>query len=471
MRIENITKGTIKELPDVELRNLKIRFIGIYDRYFSDPEMKKAVELDRKVFYNKYIILRTEMKQRGIEFHEGVALDKEVNTRLFTKSVWGLDIAGMSEITIMKAYVAVSGAFIKSPKSTEEIDVVIRNSEENRDERLEKTIEKELKAHTQKTPNFIYSPAGPDSSYIPIFDLVLRAREETKKIKVAKKAEITKKTVPIEKPEETENMISIPVGPACEVTATITIDKEQGITALYCGKVKKIRTFKFDKRVKAWTMATARAWIKEHKEKLEKHLAKKVEKKLSEAQLKECNEETEKIRENIKTVKYPHEFEAAKFTHPNGHPRCIHCGDEEREDKEGTRLPCEKQVVKKKASTIFTIVKIDKKKQMVGGVVYEPDEVDTQGDYATKEEIEKASYRFMQKYATNTKRIRINHMGKKHFFPIIESFIAEQDTVKGDQPLKKGTWWLMVKVTSDKIWKDIESGKLTGFSMGGTAKA
>jgi len=217
-------------------------------------------------------------------------------------------------------------------------------------------------------------------------------------------------------------------------------------------------------------MATARAWIKEHKEKLEKHLAKKMEKKLSEAQRKECDEETALIRENTKKAKYPHKFEAAKFTHPNGHPRCIQCGDEERTDTKDKQLPCEKQVVKKEAITQFTIVKIDKKKQMVGGVVYEPDEVDTQGDYATKEEIEKAMYRFMQKYATNTKRIRINHMGKKHFFPIIESFVPEQDTVKGGQPLKKGTWWLMVKVTSDTIWKDIESGKLTGFSMGGTAK-
>jgi len=68
-------------------------------------------------------------------------------------------------------------------------------------------------------------------------------------------------------------------------------------------------------------------------------------------------------------------------------------------------------------------------------------------------------------------RIRINHMGKKYFFPIIESFLPEHDTIKGDKPLKKGSWWLMIKVTNERIWKDIEDGKLTGFSMGGTAKA
>ena len=189
-----------------------------------------------------------------------------------------------------------------------------------------------------------------------------------------------------------------------------------------------------------------------------------LKKKLSEAQQKEYDEESELIRENAKTAKYPHKFEAAKYTHPNGHPRCIHCGDEELEDKQGKQLPCERPVAK------FTITKIDRKKQIVGGVIYEPDEVDTQGDYANKDEIEKAMYRFMEKYATNTKRIRINHMGKKIFFPIVESFIPDHDTMKGDQQLKAGTWWLMIKITNDKIWKAIDAGELTGFSMGGKAK-
>lgn len=189
-----------------------------------------------------------------------------------------------------------------------------------------------------------------------------------------------------------------------------------------------------------------------------------LEKKLTAAQRTDYEKESVEIRENAKKTKYPHKFEAAKWTHPNGHPRCIHCGDEEIEDDKGKKLPCEKPVTK------FNIIKIDKKQQIVGGVVYEPDEVDTQGDYADKKEIEKAMYRFMEKYATNTNRIRINHKGKKYFFPVIESFIPEQDITKGGQKLKAGTWWLMIKITNDKVWADVESGALTGFSMGGRAK-
>lgn len=291
MRIENITSDNIKELPEVELRNLKIKFINIYDRHFVDPEITKAVALDREIFFDKYIILRTEMKLRKVTCMEGVALDKEIDPRIFQKSVWGIDIPSLGPMMIVRSYVALSGAFIKSPKLVKNVEVVIRNIEKDKDERLENKLTMIIKSHMQKIPIFKYSPAGPEKSYIPVFDLVLRPREEAKKIKqiqkvkMTKKTILTKKTFAISKPEETNNMISIPVGPDCEITATITIDKAQGITALYCGKIKKVRTFKFDKRIKAWTMATARAWIKEHKEKVEKQIAEKLQKQQDEENL------------------------------------------------------------------------------------------------------------------------------------------------------------------------------------------
>ena len=45
-----------------------------------------------------------------------------------------------------------------------------------------------------------------------------------------------------------------------------------------------------------------------------------------------ADKETEKIKENKKKpeAKRRHEFKAASWTHPNGHPRCMICGDEER---------------------------------------------------------------------------------------------------------------------------------------------
>ena len=66
----------------------------------------------------------------------------------------------------------------------------------------------------------------------------------------------------ITKPEETDDFIRIPVR-ECQVTATIDISKKEGISALYCGKEKKIRTYLFRKD-KGWTMEKAKEWVKEH---------------------------------------------------------------------------------------------------------------------------------------------------------------------------------------------------------------
>lgn len=77
-------------------------------------------------------------------------------------------------------------------------------------------------------------------------------------------------------PEE-NGTIRIPVRD-CKITATITISKEKGITALYCGKIKKIATYIFDKS-KGWTMASAKKWVKEHSKKrlkLPKYLVEKL---------------------------------------------------------------------------------------------------------------------------------------------------------------------------------------------------
>ncbi len=66
----------------------------------------------------------------------------------------------------------------------------------------------------------------------------------------------------VTKPEETDEFIRIPVR-TCEVTATIDISKKDGISALYCGKEKQVRTYLFRKD-KGWTMEKAKAWVKDH---------------------------------------------------------------------------------------------------------------------------------------------------------------------------------------------------------------
>jgi hypothetical protein len=133
--------------------------------------------------------------------------------------------------------------------------------------------------------------------------------------------------------------------------------------------------------------------------------------------------------------------------------------------------PATKDRVKKRSRLFFKFMKADPEKQIVGGVIYEPTTVDTQGDYTDAKEIEAGMYRFMEAYSKSQSRIKVMHKGKAYSFPILESFQAEEDTKKGADTVKKGAWFLTVKVADEAIWKMIKAKKLNGFSMGGSAKS
>jgi len=100
-------------------------------------------------------------------------------------------------------------------------------------------------------------PSNPDALRTAVDNGVITTKEFENITKVEEEETVTK-------PEETDDFIRIPVR-ECDVTATIDISKKEGIKALYCGKEKKVRTYMFDKRDPFnWTMAKAKAWVKEH---------------------------------------------------------------------------------------------------------------------------------------------------------------------------------------------------------------
>jgi hypothetical protein len=40
---------------------------------------------------------------------------------------------------------------------------------------------------------------------------------------------------------------------------------------------------------------------------------------------------------------------------------------------------------------------------------------------------------------------------------------------RAERHVKKGSWLMTVHVSSDKTWRDVKDGKITGFSIGGVA--
>lgn len=112
----------------------------------------------------------------------------------------------------------------------------------------------------------------------------------------------------------------------------------------------------------------------------------------------------------------------------------------------------------------------DTEERYVLGVVMEPDEVDTQGDTQSAEDIRKAAFAFMEDYRNGG-----GHMGLMHKqivdgkLCILESYIQKADETIGDQPVKTGTWMMAMRVIDDGLWDAVKSGDYTGFSIGGTA--
>jgi len=115
----------------------------------------------------------------------------------------------------------------------------------------------------------------------------------------------------------------------------------------------------------------------------------------------------------------------------------------------------------------ITFKKIDDDKQMVYGIVYAPEEVDTDGDFATAEEIEKAAYNFM-------KHRRTDKVDQQHDYNPDEGFVAESWILKENDPVfpeeTVGAWAVGIKVENPETWALVKSGEIAGLSMAGEAK-
>lgn len=115
-------------------------------------------------------------------------------------------------------------------------------------------------------------------------------------------------------------------------------------------------------------------------------------------------------------------------------------------------------------TTYGRILKADADTHHVTGIVYEPLEEDSHGNFMTEEEITKAAYWF----AKNGDQVDIQHS----FQPfdgaaVVETWVAKADFDIDGEAVKKGTWLMTVEVTDPEIWASIEKGDITGLSMGG----
>jgi len=101
------------------------------------------------------------------------------------------------------------------------------------------------------------------------------------------------------------------------------------------------------------------------------------------------------------------------------------------------------------------------------GVVLEPETVDAQKDIYSAEEIRRAAHRFMEEFGGLglQHQMRVNDRVK-----VLETYLAPDDLELDGTTVKKGTWLLAVRILDDAIWAAVKEGRLTGLSIGGTAR-
>jgi len=112
--------------------------------------------------------------------------------------------------------------------------------------------------------------------------------------------------------------------------------------------------------------------------------------------------------------------------------------------------------------------KLSSSKHIVGGIVYEPEELDTDGEWATAEDIEQAAHFYMEK----SQGVKVMHDGEyldMDAVCVLESFIAEEKTTKDGGIVPEGAWYMKMRINDPNLWMACKEGELTGFSMAGFA--
>jgi hypothetical protein len=94
------------------------------------------------------------------------------------------------------------------------------------------------------------------------------------------------------------------------------------------------------------------------------------------------------------------------------------------------------------------------------GIVYTANDVDTDGETMTMDEVQKAAWNFLAQ--RKEKNIDLQHDWQESGCYVVESYFTE----KGDPNFPEHSWVLAVKCT-DEIFKKVEKGELNGFSFGG----
>lgn len=466
MRIEDVDEIKLSKACDKELLVLKLRFTQAWDRNVKNKSPVVVSNLTRDKFLKSYKLLLNEMSTRKLE-HSTSAIDKAAFKKSMVVKKYGIDASDFEDIVVMPNIVTITACDM----NTEQMTKLIKKQQ---------TSICDLMSEQQEEP---------ESAYIPLYNLVLKAKQETVIIEVSKPYP-NEHSARLQDPDKFDAKSfrrtsgGILYG-SKKVPSTVSI-----IWGKLKGKAKPsdppiAQALRFP--TKNWTVTKAKKWLSDNNITfILFEAATKVAKKIWSARYINDLEDScflyiesggEKDDENKtkprKLRHFPYKDSAGKVDLPHLRNALARIPQ--------SKLPkTVKDKISAKAMKILEDIKegkgfekfipvypIDKAddEQIVCGVVYEPDVEDAQGDKANEVEIRKAAYQFIE----NVQKFKVNHKGKPIKVKLLESYITPQDLTIANQFVKKGSWILTIRVLAAKVWKAIKSGEYTGFSMAGWA--
>ena len=516
MKIEELTPENAPETSIAELLDLRYRATQIYNSKFAGTQATVAKfmksgrmisAIERGDLLTKNQIILRELRRRGEEAQTTQPIDREA----YKKSLAGFDPGDLPSITVVKSFAAIHGEFVGKPKTTDLVNLNFRCGDDEMGEPIVAEIIEAIHKATSKDVVCEFAIGGPEDEHIPIYDLVLVPRLAASKNKAAPQErsiqfEATEISPLMEKWDEAKarDEMEIPEirraaawwdarTPFEKMRYKLLHHRKDG-TVVYRALTKAMADLTDERkggRIPDDARKTAYDHLARHYRQFDKdpppYKTNKADRRTilkpypnehacrmkdpdqytGFSRMERTTDEGKKygVIYGIRTVDGKRVSEEQAFRYPKSAwteaEARAHCTDHK-------GLKFEPAI--EKADFEFKITKVDQEKQMVGGIVYEPEAVDTQGEYTDAKEIESAQEAFMQRYSEDTRRIKVQHMGQTYHFPIIESFIPEKETQKGTDKIPAGAWWIMVKVTAPYIWDEIKAGRLTGFSMGGRAR-
>lgn len=107
------------------------------------------------------------------------------------------------------------------------------------------------------------------------------------------------------------------------------------------------------------------------------------------------------------------------------------------------------------------VTETDREKRIVYGEVYTPYQIDKHNMFTTPDMIESMAHAFITQYRDHAVHMNNQHVQDTDKLEVVESFIADGNNDK----YTDGAWVLGTKFHDDRLWGQVESGELTGYSL------